>query len=70
MNAATGEVNSLHKTYLKCVDAQMKEYLNNPAVRGTTTEFCAEEKDAYFSAMKKNFPHQYQNVLRVEANTY
>ena len=70
MNAATGEVNALHKVYLKCVDVQMKEYLKNPAVRGTTVEFCANEKDAYFTAMKDRFPHQYANVLRVEANTY
>jgi hypothetical protein len=50
----------------------MKEYLSNATVRaeGKTTEFCALEKDAYFSFMKENFAHQYNNILRVEANTY
>ena len=72
MNADTGTLNSLHKTYLKCVDAKMTEYLNNPAARADNkeTEFCATEKDAYFAFMKSNFNHQYQNILRVEANTY
>ena len=50
----------------------MKEYLSNATVRaeGKTTEFCALEKDTYFSFMKENFAHQYNNILRVEANTY
>lgn len=72
MNAAAGELNGLHKTYIKCVDAKMKEYLSNAAVRAENkeTEFCAAEKDAYFAYMKVNFAHQYNNILRVEANTY
>ena len=43
MNANTGELNNLHKQYLKCVDAKMTEYLSNPAVRqeNKETEFCA-----------------------------
>ena len=65
-------MNGLHKTYLKCVDAQMKEYLSNPAARAANkdAEFCSTEKDAYMSSIKTNFPHQYNNILRVEANTY
>ena len=72
MNTATRELNGLQKTYLKCVDGKMKEYLANPAVRSENkeTEFCATEKDAYFAYMKVNFAHQYNNILRVEANTY
>jgi len=72
MNADTGALNSLHKTYLQCVDAKMTEYLTNPAVRADNkeAEFCATEKVAYFAFMKTNFNHQYQNILRVEANTY
>ena len=41
MNAATSEVNSLHKTYLRCVDTEMTNYLSNSQARtGNTTEFC------------------------------
>ena len=49
MNVAAGELNGLHKTYIKCVDAQMKEYLSNAAVRAEDkeTELCAKEEDAY-----------------------
>jgi hypothetical protein len=59
MNADTGALNSLHKTYLQCVDAKMTEYLTNPAVRADNkdAEFCATEKDAYFAFMKTNFNH-------------
>ena len=72
MNAATGELNNLHKVYVKCIDEKMTAYLTNPAARAETkeVEFCAQEKDAYFSYMKANFAHQYENILRVEANTY
>jgi hypothetical protein len=33
MNAATGELNNLHKVYVKCIDEKMTAYLSNPAVR-------------------------------------
>ena len=71
MNAATGELNNLHKVYVKCIDEKMTAYLKNPSARDSKeTEFCATEKDAYFAYMKANFAHQYENILRVEANTY
>jgi len=72
MNAATGELNNLHKVYVKCVDEKMTAYLTNAAARSENkdTEFCPKEKDAYFTYMKANFAHQYENILRVEANTY
>ena len=69
MNASTGELNNLHKTYLKCVDEKMTAYLNGKREE-KETEFCTKEKDAYFAYMKVNFEHQYTNILRVEANTY
>lgn len=72
MNAATGDLNNLHKTYLKCVDEKMTAYLTSSAARAENkeTEFCATEKDAYYGYMKVNFASQYNNILRVEANTY
>jgi len=72
MNAATGELNHLHKTYLQCVDKEITNYLAADAAARTApaTEFCTDEKKAYFAGMKRLFPHQYNNVLRVEANTY
>ena len=50
----------------------MTAYLTNAAARSENkdTEFCPKEKDAYFTYMKANFAHQYENILRVEANTY
>ena len=72
MNAATGELNGLHKVYLQCVDKEMSHYLSSAQVRADSkaTEFCAADKQAYLASMKSGFPHQYANVLRVEANTY
>ena len=70
MNAATGELNNLHKIYLQCVDKEITNYLATPAPRAGTTEFCAAEKTAYLAGMKRNFPQMYENVLRVDANTY
>jgi hypothetical protein len=72
MNAATGELNNLHKVYVKCVDEKMSAYLTNPQARSENkdSEFCPQEKNAYFTYMKANFAHQYENILRVEANTY
>ena len=59
MNAATGELNNLHKAYVKCVDEKMTAYLSNAAARAESkeTEFCSQEKDAYYSYMKANFAH-------------
>ena len=72
MNVPTGELNNLHKTYLKCVDEKMTAYLGSAELRAEKKddEFCATEKDAYYAYMKVNFLHQYNNILRVEANTY
>ena len=72
MNAATAEVNAAHKAYLQCVDKQMTDYLKNPSLRagGTVTEFCGTERQSYLATMKANFPHQYENLVRVDANTY
>lgn len=72
MNEGTANVNAAHKTYLKCIDLQMTEYMNNPQLRasGTIKEFCFAEKQAYMDTMKANFPHQYDNLVRVDANTY
>lgn len=68
MNASVNQVNSLHKEYIKCVDREMSAYLSQPDRR--VTEFCTAEKNEYMSAIKANFPHEYTNILRVEANTY
>ena len=72
MNPNVSQLNSLHKTYLRCVDAKMTEYLSNATVRSENkeTEFCASEKDQYLGFMKSSFPDQYTNIMRVEANTY
>ena len=72
MNEGTANVNAAHKTYLKCVDKQMTEYLRSPSLRadGSIKEFCAPEKQAYMDTMKANFPYQYENLVRVDANTY
>ena len=72
MNPNQSQLNSLHKTYLRCVDTKMTEYLSNPTVRSENkeTEFCASEKNEYFGFLKSAFPEQYTNIMRVEANTY
>ena len=70
MNAATGQLNSLHKDYLKCVNEKMSEFLSKPSTRKDATEFCQDEKKAYFMHMKSEFPHQYKNILRIDENTY
>ena len=72
MNAATSEVNKAHKLYLQCVDKTMTEYLSNSQVRrdNKEAEFCVPEKQDYLETMKSNFPHQFETLLRVDANTY
>ena len=68
MNSATNEVNKAHRAYLLCVDAQMKEYLSG-APQGVA-EFCPAEKSVYHETIKKNFPGQFSNMVRIDANTY
>ena len=72
MNEGTAKVNAAHKSYLKCVDKEMGEYLKSPTLRadGSIKEFCAPEKATYMNTMKAVFPHQYENLVRVDANTY
>ena len=72
MNPNVSQLNSLHKTYLRCVDTKMTDYLSNAQARSENkdTEFCASEKHEYLGFMKSAFPEQFTNVMRVEANTY
>lgn len=50
----------------------MTEYLSNAQLRasGTAGEFCTAEKQAYMDTMKAHFPHQYDNLVKVDASTY
>jgi len=68
MNSNVSQMNTLHKAYIKCVDKEMSAYLSG-ANKGVT-EFCTDQKNAYFSHMKDHFPHQFNNIIRVESNTY
>ena len=68
MNAHQSQLNNLHKQYIKCIDSEMSSYLAAPTEG--VKEFCPQEKADYFTYMQRNFPAQFQNVLRVEANTF
>ena len=63
MNPNVSQLNGLHKTYLRCVDQQMTQYLSGSAVARSDNkevEFCANEKNSYFSFMKESFPEQFE----------
>ena len=49
----------------------MTNYLSSAQARTEkVTEFCTDEKQAYFASIQKNFPGQFANIQRVESNTY
>ena len=37
---------------------------------GYAKEWCTTEKAAYFDFMSKNFKTEYENILRIEANSF
>ena len=66
-------MNRLHSAYLGCVNKKMTEFLQDK--EGTSevrkeTEWCLEEKRAYFNYMKGNLRTEYDNILRLEGNNY
>ena len=72
MNSQTAAVNAAHKQYLKCVDVKMTEYLSSPQLRaqGDAGEFCVKEKQVYMDTIKQHFPHQFENLVQVDAASY
>jgi hypothetical protein len=74
-NSARGELNNLHREYLRCVNKNMKEFLSQPADNtnsstGYATEWCAEDKKKYLNFMASNFKTEYENLLRLETQNY
>ncbi len=72
-SAAHSHLNDLHKKYLACVDTQLKEFLKNPPKEGKfgyAKEWCSAEKGEYFGFMSTNFKTEYENILRLEGNTF
>ena len=74
-NSARGELNNLHREYLRCVNNKMKEFLAQPAenVNANTDyakEWCATEKQQYFNYMSSNYKTEYENLLRLETQNY
>ena len=59
-------MNAAHKAYVKCVDREMSAYLSSPDP--SVTEFCTAQKKEYLLAIQTYFPHQYENILRVDSN--
>ena len=74
-NSERGELNLLHREYLRCVNNQMKEFLSKPAEEvnantGYAKEWCAVEKQKYFNYMGTHFKTEYENLLRLEGQNY
>lgn len=65
MNAEESTSKSLHRAYVKCCEAQVKEWLNPDGLR-QTQEFCAKEKSAWMEHMRQHLPVQYDNIMRLE----
>lgn len=65
MNADRSASVSLHKAYVKCCEAQLKEWLN-PEGQRSTQEFCTAEKTAWMEHMRQHLPVQYDNLMRLE----
>ena len=74
-NSARSELNQLHREYLRCVNNQMKEFLEKPAEAVTAStdyakEWCSTEKKSYFNYMATHFKTEYENLLRLETQNY
>ena len=76
-NSARSELNNLHREYLRCVNNQMKEFLEKPAdptatgaSSGYAKEWCSTEKQTYFNYMSAHFKTEYENLLRLETQNY
>ena len=74
-NSARSELASLHREYLRCVNAQMKDFLEKPADNTNVNtayakEWCTAEKKKYFNFMSENFKTEYENLLRLETQNY
>ena len=69
MNSNVSQMNTLHKAYISCIDKEMTNYLSGNGQKDTI-EFCAAEKNSYYTHIQSAFPEQFENILRVETNTY
>ena len=74
-NSTRGELNNLHREYLRCVNNKMTEFLAQPTenVNANTDyakEWCTTEKNQYFNFMSSNFKTEYENLLRLETQNY
>ena len=75
-NSARSELSHLHREYLRCVNNQMKEFLEKPAENAASAsadyakEWCSTEKKSYFSHMSAHFKTEYENLLRLENQNY
>ena len=65
MNAEEAASKSLHRAYVRCCEAQLKEYLKPDGLR-QTSEFCATEKSSWMDHMRQHLPVQYDNMMRLE----
>jgi Mg2+ and Co2+ transporter CorA len=74
-NSARSELNTLHREYLRCVNNQMKDFLEKPVENASASadyakEWCSTEKKSYFSHMSTHFKTEYENLLRLETQNY
>lgn len=71
-SAAHSQLSDLHRKYLACVDTQLKEFLKTTSKDGNgyAKEWCTAEKGEYFNYMSANFKTEYENILRLEGNTF
>jgi len=74
-NSERSELNNLHREYLRCVNNQMKVFLEKPAEATTAStgyakEWCTAEKQSYFHYMSAHFKTEYENLLRLETQNY
>ena len=56
---------------MNCIDKKMTEFLNDEKSGARNDkEFCTEEKVHYFNYMKEHFKNEYENIIRIDENSY
>jgi hypothetical protein len=65
MNSDHATSKNLHRAYVKCCEAQLKDWLSSEGHQASS-EFCVAEKTAWMDHMRQKLPVQYGNIVRLE----
>ena len=70
MHGQTGIQKKLHGQYLICLDAKVNAFLKGDEQTKQESEWCLDEKRAYFNHLREHHRTEFENILRLEGQNY